>query len=76
MEIWPLSLRKPILVVPTPLREGDADVPLDLTQALQRIYASARYDLRIDYAGDPPPPALPPDDAAWLDAHLKAAGLR
>jgi hypothetical protein len=62
--------------VAVPLREGDADVPLDLTQAVQRIYASARYDLRIDYRTDPPPPALSPDDAAWLDEHLKAAGVR
>lgn len=76
VEIWTLSLRDRMPVVPVPLRTGDADVPLDLTQALQRMYASARYDLRINYAKDPPPPALSPDDAKWLDAHLKAAGLR
>ncbi len=50
--------------------------PFDLTQALQRIYASARYDLRIDYTKDPPLPTLSPDDASWLDEHLKAAGMR
>jgi hypothetical protein len=76
VEIWPLSLRKAIPVVPLPLRENEADVPLDLTQAVQRIYASARYDLRIDYRKAPPAPALSPDDAAWLDAQLKVAGLR
>lgn len=76
VEIWPLSLREAIPIVPLPLREGEADVPLDLTQAVQRIYASARYDLRIDYRKAPPPPALAPDDAAWLDAQLQAAGLR
>lgn len=76
VEIWPLSLRETIPIVPVPLRQGDADVPLDLTQALQRIYASARYDLRIDYRADPPAPALPPEDAEWLAKHLHAAGVR
>lgn len=74
--IWSVSLREAIPVVAVPLREGDADVPLDLTQALQRTYTSARYDLRIDYTQPPPPPALSPDDAAWLAEHLQAAGLR
>lgn len=76
VEIWPLSLREPLPIVPVPLREGDADIPLDLTQALQRIYSSARYDLRIDYTKAPPPPALSPEDAAWLNTLLQAAGVR
>lgn len=76
VEIWPVSLHEAIPIVAVPLREGDADVPLDLTQAVQRIYASARYDLRIDYTQPPPPPALSPEDAAWLDEHLKVAGVR
>ena len=76
VEIWPLSLRGPIPVIPVPLRAPDADVSLDLTEALRRVYISARYDLRIDYRQTPPPPELPPDDAAWLDAHLRAQGLR
>lgn len=76
IEIWPLTLRAPIPLVPIPLRHPDPDIPLDLTQALARIYASARYDLRIDYRQAPPPPELPADDAAWLDAHLRERGLR
>lgn len=76
VEIWPVLLHEAIPVVAVPLREGDADVPLDLTEALQRIYTSARYDLRIDYTKAPPPPTLAPEDAAWLDEHLKAAGVR
>ncbi|NJK80306.1 MAG: DUF4058 family protein [Chloroflexaceae bacterium] len=76
VEIWPVSVRAALPVVPVPLREGEADVPLNLTQAVQRIYSSARYDLRINYRNDPPPPALAAEDAAWLAEHLQAAGVR
>jgi hypothetical protein len=51
-------------------------VPLDLNACLRQIYTSARYDLQIDYRQPPPPPDLTEDDAAWLDAHLRACGLR
>jgi hypothetical protein len=76
IEIWPLSSREPIPVVPVPLRFPDPDVPLDLGQALRRIYSSAHYERRIDYRKAPPPPDLSDEDAAWLDAHLHARGLR
>jgi hypothetical protein len=74
--IWPLSLQQPILAIPVPLRAPDPDVALDLTRALQQIYASARYDLRIDYQRDPPPPELSSVDGAWLDQQLRVAGVR
>ncbi len=70
LAIWPLSLREAIPILPVPLREPDPDVRLDLTQAIHRIYARARYHLRIDYRQPPPKPELAPDDAAWLDKQL------
>jgi hypothetical protein len=76
INVWPLALRTPIPVVPVPLRYPDADVPLDLNRALQQIYASARYDVQVDYRRPPPAPDLPADDAAWLDALLRERGLR
>jgi hypothetical protein len=54
----------------------DPDVPLDLNRIVQQVYHNARYERRIDYRTDPPPPALSPEDAAWLDEQLKAAGMR
>jgi hypothetical protein len=76
IEVWPLSLREAIPPVPVPLRRPDPDVGLDLTSALRQIYTSARYERRINYGSAPPPPDLSTDDAAWLDAHLRARGLR
>jgi hypothetical protein len=76
IEIWPLSLRAAIPLVPVPLRYPDHDVPLDLGKVLHQIYTNARYDVQVDYRGAPPAPDLAPDDAAWLDAHLRERGLR
>ncbi len=76
IEVWPLSFRKPIDLIPVPLHYPEPDAPLDLNACLRQIYTSARYDLQIDYRQPPPPPDLAEDDAAWLDAHLRERGLR
>lgn len=76
IDIWPIALPDPIPAVPVPLRRPDPDVVLDVGAALRQIYASARYERRIDYRTDPPPPPLSPEDAAWLDNHLRQRGLR
>jgi hypothetical protein len=70
IDIWPLTLRDPIVPVPVPLRHPDPDVVLDLGRALRQIYTSAQYERRIDYRAAPPLPLLTPEDVAWLDAHL------
>ncbi len=74
--IWPIALADPLPVVPIPLRQPDPDVPLDLGAVLRHIYASARYDLRVDYQQAPPPPELSPEEHNWLDAILRERGLR
>lgn len=76
IDIWLCPLAKPLPTVPVPLRRPDPDVPLPLTTLVHQVYRNARYDLRIDYRQPPPPPDLTPDEAAWLDAHLRARGLR
>ncbi|OQY55159.1 MAG: hypothetical protein DRR08_11840 [Candidatus Parabeggiatoa sp. nov. 2] len=63
-EVWPLKLRQPLPVLPVPLRRPDADVPLDIGQALRTAYERARYDLRINY-NKPPIPPLKKVDATW-----------
>lgn len=76
IEIWPVTWQEPIRIVPVPLRRPDPDVPLELSACLRAIYASARYERRIDYRLPPPPPTLSAEELAWLDARLRAAGLR
>jgi hypothetical protein len=67
---------EPIAIVPVPLHHPDPPIALDLGAAIHDAYRRARYDLEIDYREPPPPPELAPADAAWLDAHLRARGLR
>lgn len=71
-----VQLQHPIPPVPVPLRHPDADVVINLTEALRRIYQTARYERRIDYRTARPPPDLNRADAAWLDALLHERGLR
>jgi hypothetical protein len=75
-EVWPITVRQTLPTLQIPLLRPDPSVPLDMTQALRTAYQRARYDLRIDYRHDPPPPPLAAGDAAWLASFLQAAGLR
>jgi len=74
-EVYAWSVRDPAPVLPIPLREGDPDVSLDLGEAIRLTYEQSRYDVELDYRGEPAPP-LSQEDAAWADALLRAAGLR
>lgn len=65
LEAWPIGLRDPLPVVPVPLRAPDPDAWVDLGGALRTVYDEAGYDLSIDYAAPPPPPALPAALDAW-----------
>jgi Protein of unknown function (DUF4058) len=63
-DVWPLSIRQPLPVIPVPLLRPDPPAMLDLGEALRTAYARARYDLRIHYE-QPPNPPLNPEDAVW-----------
>ncbi len=63
-QVWPIAISEPLPEVPVPLLAGDADVPLNLQQALTHIFDALAYDLAIDYRR-PPEPALGPQDSAW-----------
>lgn len=53
--------------IPVPLREGEADLPLDLGAAIRLTYEQSRYDVELEYRGEPDPP-LVAADALWADA--------
>lgn len=72
-DCWSFRLRDPLPKVTVPLREGEADVRLDLKSILDRTYDSAGYELSI-YTGTPTPP-LVPEDEAWAKSLLASAGL-
>jgi hypothetical protein len=74
-EIFPAVLTEPLPVFPVPLREGQAQVPLDLQFVFNRAYDEGGY-LRgaVDYTELPRPP-LPAELAEWGRECVRAAGL-
>jgi hypothetical protein len=69
-EIWPLTVRDPLPVVPVPLLPGDDDAPLDLQHAFTAAYDLLGYDLAVDYTHSPEIP-LTAEDQAWMEALLQ-----
>lgn len=69
-EVWPLSVRDPLPVIPVPLMGDDPDVPLRLANALSDAYDEAGYDLSVDY-GQPPVPPLSEADWVWARGQLE-----
>jgi Protein of unknown function (DUF4058) len=74
LELFRIGLRERLPRIAIPLRETDADVPLDLQESLDYCYEISGYD-DTDYTVDPAEP-LSPDDAKWADELLRAKGLR
>ena len=72
-DVWYWSLRDPLKTLPIPLSDGDADVPLNLRAAMDRVYDAMRYELLIYRHALVPP--LAGDNAAWAAGILKAAGV-
>ncbi len=74
-EIYPIPLDQPLPQPPVPLLPGDADAKLDLQQAMTVVYEECGLNYMIDYS-KPPEVPLSPEQDAWVDEHLRAAGLR
>jgi hypothetical protein len=64
--IWPIGLREPLPRIGVPVRDDVDDVEVALQTVLDQVYSEGRYADLIDYAQQPPPPALPRDDAQWV----------
>jgi hypothetical protein len=74
-EIWPISVREPLPVVPIPLLPGDEDVALDVQHVFTTTYDLLGYDLALDYT-QPPEIPLPKEEVVWVEALLRTAGFR
>jgi hypothetical protein len=70
-DIWRISVKEPLPVVPIPLLRDDPDVDLDLQQAFSDVYEKGSFDLLIDYT-EPPDVPLPRNLAAWAKARIRA----
>jgi hypothetical protein len=74
-DLYVLSLRQPLPVVPVPLRRGEPEPQLDLQAALNTVYDQGAFARLIDYRLEPDPP-LSPENAAWADRLLRERGRR
>jgi hypothetical protein len=66
-------VRSPLPPIQIPLRDKDAEVPLDLGAVFSSVYDRAAYDASVDYRKAPEPP-LEGDDAKWARELLRKAG--
>ena len=68
--VWPITLSQPLPPIPIPLLRGDADVVLDLQQAVRDAYDVGRFHSVIDYQ-QPAEIGLSPTQSAWAEPLLK-----
>lgn len=68
-EAYLRGLRERLPRLRLPLAEPDADVPLDLQEALAQVYDEGDYVLRLRY-DQPCEPTLAPDDQRWADERV------
>jgi hypothetical protein len=74
-EVYMCTMRQRLPRIAIPLQAPDPDVVLDLQAVFERCYEYGAYDDLIDYRAHPEI-KLSPEDAAWVDEHLRQQGLR
>lgn len=75
VQVYAVPLRQRLPIVKVPLRQTDADVPLDLQALIEQGYRNGGCDADIDYRYAPDPP-LSADDQQWADGLLRSRGRR
>jgi hypothetical protein len=68
-ELYPISMRERLPVLPIPLRSHESAVRLDLQRVLDQAYAAGGYD-DLDYSSELTPP-LRPEDREWMANVIK-----
>jgi len=74
-EVYVRTMRQRLPRIAIPLQAPDPDVVLDLQAVFERCYEYGAYNDLIDYRAHPEI-KLSPEDAAWVDEHLRQQGLR
>jgi len=74
-EVYVRTIRQRLPRIAIPLHPPDPDAVLDVQAVLERCYEHGAYSDLIDYRLDPDV-ALPAEEVAWVDAHLRQQGLR
>lgn len=74
-EVWAMTVRDKLPVVPIPLKSPDPDVRLDIGAAFNEVYDRSRYELSVRYDKEPAPPALSSEDMIWFQEILKEKKL-
>ncbi len=73
-EYYAIAFGDPLPCISLPLRHADETIGLDVQSAVAETKRRGRYARDFDYTGDPPGPPLSPEERAWLDERLAAAG--
>ena len=70
-ELDPCHLRDPLPTIGIPLADPDPDAPMALQRALEYVYKTSGYELRVLY-DEPCKPPLSPADQEWASAQWSA----
>lgn len=74
-ELYAIRYAVSLPSIRVPLSPGQRDIWLNLQELAETAHHEGQFDLVTRYQNNPEPP-LSAEDAEWLDAHLKAKGLR
>ena len=75
VDTWPIAFDQPLPEIPVPLLKGDSDVTLDLQSVWNQVYELLSLDIGTNHSGNPKV-SLPPEQQAWADERLRAAGMK
>lgn len=70
-DVWAMTVRDRLPIVPIPLKSPDPDVRLDIGAAFHELYHRSRYELSVRYDLEPAPPAFSKEEIDWLQELLK-----
>jgi hypothetical protein len=72
---YPFNIQKCLPAIRIPLRQSDKQARLDIQAVFDQAYLNGEYGADIDYSHDPKVP-ISLGESEWLQAHLRAQGLR